>query len=302
MDSPVRFHEEPFWTWGGAIATDVGDSAYAAFLLEQARLHIQKLPDAQGLCIDRVDWFNEYNWHADDGVSWAGGRPVRSLLVSYKRFIPLLGTLMHSNGKAIFCNPHMNRMELMEQIDGVYNEFGQIGHNLDLSAFLCLYKPLLCWTPDKQTVLAAPDAYFQHHLLMGAFPTAPFPGNDHTIQPDPEVEQHYLAYGPMFRLLRRREWILLPNVISVQNNSALCNVFVKGKNQLMIPVMMGTTDSATVILRHCKRLLGRSTVSIEVWYPGENRPMHTSLEVHDDSLTLPVQLRRGCAFIVIAAI
>ncbi|MCC6398603.1 MAG: hypothetical protein IT282_16435, partial [Bacteroidetes bacterium] len=278
MDSPVRFHTEPFWTWGGAIATDVGDSAYAAFLLDQAIRHVEKIPDAQGICMDRFDWFNEYNWHADDGVSWAGGRSARSLLVSFREFIPRLSGIMHEHDRAMFCNPHMNRLELMEHFDGVYNEFGHIGHNLNLSAFLCLFKPLLCWTPDKETVMKGPDEYFQRHLLMGAFPTAPFPGNDHTIRPDSAVERHYLAYGRMFQLLKGREWVLLPRVAEILGGTALCNLFRTGEGALLLPVMMGTTDTTTVIVRHVRELLGSRAAALEIWYPGRSAPLQTVTE------------------------
>jgi hypothetical protein len=299
MDSPVRPHDEPFWTWGGAIATDVGDSAYAEFLLNQARLHVEKLPDAQGICMDRLDWLNEYNWHADDGRSWLGGKPGRSLLNSFKGFIPRLSSLMHDNGKVMFCNPEMNRLELMEHFDGVYNEFGHIGYNVNVSAFLCLFKPLLCWTPDKKTVMLSPDEFFQHHLLMGAFPTAPFPGNDHTLLPDPEVDRLYLEYGKMFTLLRGRKWVLLPFVIDIDKGSALCNVFRKGDTELVVPVMLGTGDSVRVHLRHCKQLLGVTSVSVETWYPGETQPLRATMRVSDDELTLPLRLRRGCAFVTV---
>jgi len=35
---------------------DCADPDFAAFLLEQARRHIEKIPDADGICIDRMDW------------------------------------------------------------------------------------------------------------------------------------------------------------------------------------------------------------------------------------------------------
>jgi hypothetical protein len=299
MDSPVRLHDQPYWTWGGAIVTDVGDSAFAEFLLDQARRHVYGIPDAQGICIDRLDWLNEYNWHADDGKSWIADRPARSLLNSFKAFMPRLSTLMHGHHKAIFCNPHMNRLELMEHIDGVYNEFGHIGHDLNLSAFLCMFKPLVCWTPDKATVMKSPDEFLQHHLLMGAYPTAPFPGNDHCLGPDPEVERYYLDYGRMFTALKGREWVLLPHVIELRGGSAVCNLFSKGKNELIIPVMLGNRDTAYVSLHHCRRLLNAVMVRMEVWYPGEEQPVRRTDTIRNDNLVFPVVLKRGCAFVVL---
>jgi hypothetical protein len=299
MDSPVKFRDRPFWTWGGAIVTDVGDSSYAEFLLDQARRHMKGIPDAQGICIDRLDWLNEFNWHADDGRSWVGGRPARSLLNSFKGFMPRLSAIMHKSNKAIFCNPHMNRFELMEHFDGVYNEFGHIGHDLNVSAFLCMFKPLVCWTPDKETVLKSPDEFFQHHILMGAYPTAPFEGNDHCIGPDPTVDRYYLDYGPMFTAMHGRRWVLLPHAVEVTGGSAVANVFTRGTHEVLIPVMLGDTSATQVALNHCRRLLNASTVKCEIWYPGAQKPEQRSVVVKNDRLTLPVPLKRGCAFVVL---
>ena len=297
MQMNVTFLDRPFWTWGGAIITDVGDPAYARFLLNQARLHVEKFPDAQGIAIDRFDWLNEYNWHADDGKTRVGGRPVRALLNSYREFMPRLARIMHDAGKVIFCNPHMNRLDLMEWIDGVYNEFGHIGHDLNLSSFLTFYKPLICSTPDRETVMKSPDAFFQRHLLMGAFPTAPYPGNDHTIEPDPEVERRYLDYGSMFNLMHGRSWVLMPNVADVARERGLCNVFRTGR-RILVPVVMGTADTVTVHLRHCGELGLSSSLQVETWYPGEEKPVTGRAVVQGDELTLNVPLERGCAFLV----
>ena len=193
----------------------------------------------------------------------------------------------------------MNRLDLMEWIDGVYNEFGQIGDNLNLSAFLTLYKPLICWTPDKGSVMKSPDEFFQRHLLMGAFPTAPYPGNDHTIEPDPEVERFYLDYGPMFTRMHGRSWVLLAGVADVVRGGALCNIFTSGK-RVLVPVVMGTTDSAAVRIRKCGQMGLFSTVTVEAWYPGEEKPVTVRAAVRGDELNLSVPLRRGCAFLVLS--
>lgn len=298
MYPPIKFHDEPYYTWGHAVATDVGDSAYAAFLLEQAHRHVLKLPQAHGIALDRIDWFNEYNWHADDGKSWIQGKPVRSLLNSFKGFIPRLAGVFHRAGKVIFCNPEMNRLDMMEYFDGVFNEFGYLGFNLNQSAFLTFFKPLICWTPDKATVLKSPDQFFQRHLVMGAFPMAPFPGNDHSILPDPEVEKYYLDYGPMFNALKGRRWVLLPNVVDVEEGKALANLFTAG-NTVVIPVVMGKEDSVTVRVRRCDQLVAGRRVLLETWYPGEKKPVASEREVVGGEIVLTVPLKRECAFVIL---
>jgi NPCBM/NEW2 domain len=52
---PDAYLKPPIETCYGAWVVDVGDPAYRKFLLEQARRHIELLPDADGLCIDRLD-------------------------------------------------------------------------------------------------------------------------------------------------------------------------------------------------------------------------------------------------------
>jgi len=292
------FRDRPYWSWGGAVATDVGDSAYAEFLLDQGRLHVGKFPDAQGIAIDRYDWLNEYNAHADDGATWIAGRPARALLNSYKRFIPRLSRIMHGRGKVMFCNPHMCRLEMMRWIDGVYTEFGHIGFNLNMAAFLTPDKPLLCWTPDSETVMKAPDRYFQRHLLMGAFPTAPFPGNDHTIGPSPAVERYYLDYGMMFSLLHGRKWVLIPGIVDAPADEALCNLFTC-PGRVVIPVVLGRADSAHVRVTHPGELGLARIDSASLWFPGATAPVKTRIAASGDGLEMTVPLRRGCAFLVI---
>ena len=292
------FPDRPYWTWGGAVVTDVGDTAYAAFLLEQARLHVEKFPDAQGIAIDRFDWFNEYNAHADDGTTWVAGRPVRALLNSYRKFMPRLASIVHARGKVVFCNPHMCRLEMMKWIDGVYSEFGHIGHDLNMAAFLTFDKPLICWTPDRETVLKAPDHYFQRHLMMGAYPTAPFPGNDHTIGPDPDAERYYMDYGRMFTLMHGRRWVLIPGVVSIPGGEALCNLFTC-PGRVIIPVVLGRSDTAHLRVKHLGRLGITAKTAAELWYPGADAPVKSPASVTGDELSMTVPLRRGCAFVVL---
>jgi hypothetical protein len=115
------------------------------------------------------------------------------------------------------------------------------------------------------------------------------------------VERYYLEYGKMFTLSRGRHWVLLPFVIGIDSGSALANVFLRGKNELLIPIMLGTGDSVRVTLRHCAELLRGPSVSVETWYPGETQPLRATIQISDDRLTLPVRLRRGCAFVTVTS-
>ena len=76
---------------------------------------------------------------------------------------------------------------------------------LNLTALLALRKPAIGWTRDLNTLRPDPDALFQRHLHLGVFPSAPFPGADHTIAPDPWAEKCFLDYGPLLAAIRGRK-------------------------------------------------------------------------------------------------
>ena len=196
---------KPVGSWEGSLAVDPGDPAYQKFLLVQAQRHLDRLPAADGICIDRMDWLRFYNLRGDDGVSWLDGKPARSYYMSWREIMSKLGPMMHRADKVIFGNNQTKRLELLRHLDGIYCEFGQLGPALNTNAILAVRKPLLCWTPDPGTLQPDPDAYFQRHLYLGAYPTAPYPGNNHCIQPNTWADQSYLDYGPLLDAIRGKQ-------------------------------------------------------------------------------------------------
>ena len=89
--------------------------------------------------------------------------------------------MMHDAGKVVFVNNHTKRIDLLLDIDGIYDEFAMNGASLNLTALLGVSRPTLGWTNDEDSIRADPDGFFQRFLYMGVFPTVPFPGNDHSI-------------------------------------------------------------------------------------------------------------------------
>ena len=65
----------------GRFVMDPGEPAYQQFLLEQARRHIERLPDSAGICIDRLDWLRPLQPPRRRRTE-LGGRPARPLAVS----------------------------------------------------------------------------------------------------------------------------------------------------------------------------------------------------------------------------
>ena len=289
-----------FSNWENCIVLDPDNPIYKEFLLEQARLHITKIPSSSGICIDRMDWLRFYNSNADDGISMVQLQKTRSLVSSWKEVMEQLGPLFHKSQKVIFCNPLCRRTDLMEQIDGIYDEFGYLPTSLNLCAQMALFKPIIAWTASKDNLFPDPDAYFQRHLYLGAFLTVPFPGNDHCITTDTLSERYYLDYGKLLDAIKGREWVLYPHVLEVEDEVAKANIF-KVNGKFIIPVVFGgNKNNVRVIIKLPSSAFLNQRHIIKVLYPGEKNWQTLKINKYTDVIRLTVQLKRGCALISIS--
>jgi hypothetical protein len=290
LESAVLKIPGPIWTWGMGVVMDCGDPTYRSFLIEQLKLHLEKLPDSSRICIDRMDWLTHYNPHADDGVTWIDG-PQRHLRRSWTSLMEEISSIVHGAGKVVFSNDMDRRLELMRHIDGIYDEHAYHPYSLNASAFLALRKPLTCWTNDDDDLKPDPDAYFQRHLYLGSFLTVPVTGNDHSILPDDWNEKLYLGYGPLFNALRGRTWLLKPGVAHVRDDAAKVNVFETPVNYV---VFVGLAEQQRVQLT-LNGLPGQA----RVLHPGESREMILHATDAIPPAVFDVPLKRSCAMLLL---
>lgn len=285
-----------YFTWGDAVVMDCGEPAYKEFLLDQAQKHIQLIPASDGICIDRLDWLRMYNEDRDDRISWYFDRAARSLISSWKDLMTDLGPLMHKNNKVIFVNNHTKRVDLLKNVDGIFDEFTYSGAPLNLTGLLCINKTALGWTSDSSSIkLEGPDNFFQKYLYMGVYPMAPFPGNDHSIHPGIWTDEQYLNYGPLLSAMEGKKWVLEPHCIEVKDDIAKANLF-KTQNGYVIPVVFGREEKVTVIVRN---ISGLDKLVCKAIYPGyENKTLLKS-KFNAGSLQIEVPLVRGCAMVTI---
>jgi hypothetical protein len=285
---------QPFWSWEGSVAMDPGEPVYRKFLLEQARRHVERVPAAAGICIDRMDWLRLYNLQRDDGVCWFEGQPAHSLLMSWKDIMGRLGPLMHAAGKAVFVNNHVKRLETLRHADGIYDEFGYHPASLNLCALLGVRKPVIAWTASPDDLKPDPDAFFQRYLYLGVFPTAPYPGNDHSINPDAWAERYYMDYGPLLDTLRGKRWVLRPRAVTVAGGTARANLFAV-PGGFVVPVTFGGgAKTARVVVRGA---FSTGAFTGEALHPGADKPVPLKAAVLRDGLRMEVPLRRGCAMV-----
>ena len=190
------------------------------------------------------------------------------------------------------------RIDVMRQMDGLFDENGTYGAHKNLSAFLAMFKPAIIWVNTDEDLNPDPDAFFQRFLFLGIFPFAPFPGNDHSIQPNVRTEKLYTDYGPLLDSMRGRKWVLLPRAVSVQEGAAKVNIF-QVPTGYVIPVTFGGGDhDVTVTIREGSELFSSwKTIDCEVIHPGESHWESCKVDRTGDTMTVAVPLLRRCAML-----
>ena len=286
-----------YFTWEDGLIVDCGETVYRDFLLDQAQKHIDLIPSSAGICIDRMDWLRMYNEERDDGISWYIDHPVRSLISSWKNLMKDLCPLMHNSNKVIFVNNHDKRIDLLRNIDGIFDEFTYAGVPLNLTALLCINKPALGWTADNAPIKSeGADNFFQKYLYMGVYPMAPFPGNDHSIRPDEWTDKQYLDYGPLLSMMRGKKWVLEPHCIEVTGGMAKANLF-RVPGGYIIPVVFGAASKVVTV--NVRNVTGLDDVICKAMYPGSEEFISLKSSSDSGSLQIKVPLVRGCAMVKI---
>jgi hypothetical protein len=278
----------------GAAIVDPGDPDYIKFMCEQAISNIKWLPDTDGICIDRTDWLRFYNITADDGGSWTDGKASRSLYRSWAALMARMGPLMHKADKVIYCNLMAMRLELSKELDGIYTEFGNSGNAFNGSALIGIRKPVVAWTYNETLNDPGPDAFMQRHLYLGAFPTAPYPYNNHCINPEPSADQLYLDYGPLLEAMRGRKWVLAPHCVATSTPGVKVNLFEVPGGYAVPVTFGGKLESAAITLRN---LPGLDRLKAAVLHPGTDSVTAVNGRHNEGLLELTVPLKRGCAML-----
>ncbi len=283
-----------YGAWKGGVVIDPAEASYSDHLLGMARQYLEKVPESDGLCIDRLDISAVFNTTRDDGVSWYQNSPARSLLTSWLAVMDRVGPVMHQADKVIVANPIRRRIEMMRHLDGFYDESGQNPLAFNLAAFLALRKPYVAWTQSIQD--PTPDEFFQRHLYMGSFVTVPFREVSHTLPlSGPEVDRQFLDYGPLFDALRGRQWVLQAGVIRADGEGVKANVF-EVPGGFVVPVgFAGQRASVTVRLQGLPWPEGVSQFRAESIRPGELAWAPLKSEERSGTIELEIPVVRGCA-------
>ena len=205
-----------------------------------------------------------------------------------------LGPVMHKADKVIYCNFMIMRLELGRELDGIYTEFGNNGNALNASALLGTRKPVVAWTYNETLRQPNPDAFMQRHLYLGAFPTAPYPNNNHCINPEPEADRHYLDYGPLLQAMRGKKWVLTPHCVETSTPGVKANLFQVPGGYALPVTFGGSAETATV---HVRNLKGLAKAKCQALLPGADSAVPIPTTFKDGVLELQIPLKRGCAMV-----
>ena len=154
-------------------------------------------------------------------------------------------------GQAVIINDHSNRLDMLEHVDGIYAEMGDMaaadfsGHGPSgapvgglnahgIGTALASLGPTVTYIwnhpkSEKQMTEEFVSRGLMTHLYAGVFPTVPIKNNDHAIggdcAPSCAYDAYYAAYGPLFDSIRSRSWVLAPHAVVVTSANALANLF-----------------------------------------------------------------------------
>jgi hypothetical protein len=287
-----------FNSWHNCVILDCGEPSYQDFLLEQVRRHIEKLPATSGFNTDRIDWLRLYNVERDDGISWFDNRPVRSLNYSYKQLMDRLWPILQESGKYWFLDPNGVRIDFMNRCDGIMEELNT-GQVLNCIGLMCINKPVGAWFRDselKDKSDSEVESWFQNYLYLGIWPLAPFPENDHSLHPGPEVNRLFLDYAHLFKTLYDKEWVLESHLLK-ENSSAKTNIF-KTSSGLVIPVMFADKGKDTITVEIKKEYVEGK--NIRILHPGSESGIKTEYTVAVDYARIETPVVRRCAMIIIS--
>ena len=121
------------------------------------------------------------------------------------------------------------------------------------------------WTYGLSNDVGKLHAYMQQHLLMDAYPMAPIPLNDHSIQPSgPVVDQAYFDYAPLFNAMHGAKWLLSTRPVYLGGGAnASVSLYTLGGDPvavLLAPIMLAVPSSMPSVEFYWDSLKNRSTM------------------------------------------
>ncbi len=249
-------HGQDIISWEGVKVMNP-DRRYGffAYLLEQVRGHMKRLPELQGFVIDRLDWCSIYDYGHDDGLTMIGEKPIASMAVPMAEIVQEFCRINHEAGKRVFIN-HSYRIEVLRDVDGYCYEI----EFLPALSYLAPYRPVSAWNFRKNYHgdLFQFEAQLKRRLQFAIFPH--MIAHEYPIcqqPPDKRAADLLEIYAPLFSTLLGKEQVLLPHCVTATGANDV-NLYVNGDGNYVVPVTsrvqflsrrIPTTETVAVSLR-----------------------------------------------------
>ncbi len=243
-------------TWEGAMAMNARrDCALFPALADQARRHLQRLPELDGFIIDRLDWGSHYDYAHDDGLTMFGKRRAENMAGPVGVGVAEVCRQAHEAGWRVYVNQFW-RVEMLCDVDGYCHE-SDIVRGL---GYLAPLRPASAWHMRKayQGDLLQFEGQLKNRLQFAIQPQMiahQFPISQQG--PDPEAADLLEIYGPLFAALDGKIQVLTPHCVSATDANDV-NLFLNRGGQLVMPLTSRTrflsrrvaaTEDVTITLR-----------------------------------------------------
>ncbi len=288
-------------TWEGSKVVNPGSaSPYRPMLMDQARRHVQRIPEFDGFIVDRLDWASYFDYSRDDGLSMDGDRPMENMAVPVADALAELNKISHEAGKRVFLNQFW-RADVLRGADGYCNE----NDYLPATGYVSPFRPASAWhiravyTGD----LLPFEAQMKRRLLWALFPQ--FVAHEFPVSqqnPDPRAADIMEIYAPLFAPLMGKEQVLAPHCVSVSGpNDA--NLFINSRKEFVVPVVSrarflcrpdGASEKAIVALS-VPDAAGLSWAHV---YSADGPPYKAAVEVKDGAALIGIDKHVSSSMVV----
>jgi hypothetical protein len=289
-------------TWAGSKVINPGrDYSYYPVLAEQARRHIERLPELEGFMVDRLDWASAFDYGHDDGLSMDGDRPMENLAVPVSEALAELCRQAHEAGKRVFVNQFW-RVEVVRDADGYCHE----NDYLPALGYLSPFRPASAWHErHKYTGDLLPfEAQMKRRLHWALFPQ--FIAHEFPVcqqPPDPRAADFMEIFAPLFEPLMGKEQVLLPHCVAVTGPNDV-NLFRNGEGHYAAPVtsrarFLCRPSSVTEKAELTLRVPDAAGIRWAHVYSADGPPYRAAVKVGEDAAVVVIE-RHGTSTMVVA--
>jgi hypothetical protein len=225
-------------SWGGS--SDMNPRLAGAFwpwLKMQCERYFQRLPELEGLIIDRLDWASRFDYGHDDGFSMIGNQAVENMAMPVAAAVQEVCRLAHAARRRVFVNQFW-RVEVLRDVDGYCHECDYV----PALAYLAPYRPLSAWEErkDYQGDLLEFEKQMKLRLQFACFPQMiahQFPISQQ--KPNARAADLLEIYAPLFDPLIGKRQVLLPHCVAATGDNEV-NLFLNGKGEYVAPLTSRT--------------------------------------------------------------